>query len=725
VEIGGFARGPDLIVYSPDATPFMESKLVPHGRFSEHIRQQFIDQDDFSDEQAQRVLIETNRKIASKFSEYISGEVGPATPGKHIAGIVIGSVQSGKTISFTSAIALAFDAGAAAAIVISGNDSALRDQTLDRLRDYFGDIADVAETLEGNSQSADDSREEIVKKILNGRRKTIIVAMKEDDHLLEVERILSAVSYRLSEDSPPNVIIIDDEGDQGSLNGLAGLIRKGIIKTTALHSAISRICEARCVGAYVAYTATAFANALTDQDTPIYPRGFVSVLEPGPGYLGLQDLFLDARYSSIVSTYPRGFGEYIEEAIAKAVDHFLLVTEIRSRVRGGFNAAPLPPLPDGCLVMGVNAGHKNSTHEKAIKLIKARLEAWQEDLLDGSILEATARAISEVPGSPALVVAEDYKNWIAERAMQLSGNILQLNQFGSVKLRSFKTNPDRIIVGGQLLGRGFTLPRMISYVLAPSQDSANMDILQQRARFLGYRKNYAEWIRIWMDSDAQSSYQKLASAETSFRYQARVLESNGLGLDGLESFIVLAGKHRPTSPGKIAFGRKEKSTWWVSGRGCMETPPLIGEIAAKVLREGKPGMRGSVGLEVSAAEARALVDAFVEFAPSDYARLKGGLELSLGPQRDPDTDARATVLVMSQWEGGRERSRDEAGAVEQLFSGRGRDAVTEPSESQLFEAKTALTIQLHRIKTKPPHGVGMAIRPTNLVAPNRMLWILD
>jgi hypothetical protein len=61
---------------------------------------------------------------------------------------------------------------------------------------------------------------------------------------------------------------------------------------------------------------------------------------------------------------------------------------------------------------------------------------------------------------------------------------------------------------------------------------------------------------------------------------------------------------------------------------------------------------------------------------------------------------------MSQWEGGRERSRDEAGAVEQLFSGRGRDAVTEPSESQLFEPKTALTIQLHRIKTKPPHGVG-------------------
>jgi hypothetical protein len=719
----GFSRGPELVVFAPTVEIRTAPSETPQGRFAQHVKHQFIVQDDFSEEQSQNVLIETNGKVASKFGDYLRGELGPATPGNHIAGIAIGSVQSGKTISFTAAIALGFDAGAAAAIVISGNDSALRDQTLDRLRDYFGDVADVTETLDGSSQYSDSSREEIVRKILDGRRKTVIVAMKEDDHLREVERILSAVSFRLDDVSPPKVIVIDDEGDQGSLNGLAGLIRKGVNKSTALHSSIARICQSRCVAAYVAYTATAFANALTDQDTPVYPTGFVSVLDAGPGYLGLQDLFLSPTFSANVTTYPRGFGEYIDAAIWAAVDHFLLVTEVRSRIRSGLNCGDLPAIPDGCLVMGVNAGHKNSTHEKAIKLIKERLEAWQEDKLDASILEAVALSIDDSLNSPVIDVARDYRNWASDRAMQLSGQIVQLNQFGSVKLRNFKSIPDRIIVGGQLLGRGFTLPRMISYVLAPSQDSANMDILQQRARFLGYRKSYAKWIRIWMDSDAQASFQKLATAEVHFRYQARVLEDNGLGLDGLDSFIILAGKHKPTSLGKIAHGHKERSTWWVSGRGSSVTPPMIEQMAAKVLQDGKPMKRGAIGLEISAAEARSLVDLFVEYAPSDAARLKGGLELSIGPKRDPDTDARATLLVMSQWDEGRERSRDEYGAVQQLFSGRGSDIVSEPSESQVYDSSTALTIQLHRLKQGKELGVGMAIRPINV--PNKMLWILD
>jgi hypothetical protein len=150
---------------------------------------------------------------------------------------------------------------------------------------------------------------------------------------------------------------------------------------------------------------------------------------------------------------------------------------------------------------------------------------------------------------------------------------------------------------------------------------------------------------------------------------------------------------------------------------------MIEQMAAKVLQDGKPMKRGAIGLEISAAEARSLVDLFVEYAPSDAARLKGGLELSIGPKRDPDTDARATLLVMSQWDEGRERSRDEYGAVQQLFSGRGSDIVSEPSESQVYDSSTALTIQLHRLKQGKELGVGMAIRPINV--PNKMLWILD
>jgi hypothetical protein len=425
-----------------------------------------------------------------------------------------------------------------------------------------------------------------------------------------------------------------------------------------------------------------------------------------------------------VKSFPPGFRDYVDESIESAVDHFLLVTEMKARFRDGLDSAGLPQLPEGCLVMGVNAGHKNSTHERAIHIIRERLNHWQRRDVDGSSLMAHAQDIDPRPDSPIAKVARGYREWAENRSLTLSGSIVELNQFGSTRLRSFRTLPDRILVGGQLLGRGFTLPRMTTYVLAPSQDSAYMDVLQQRARFLGYRKPYAPWIRIWMDSEARASFAKLANAEVSFRYQNRVLEDNGLGLDALDSFIVLAGKHGPTSRGKIARGKKERSTWWVSGRGCANTPEYISAFARNAMTHGQMDRRGAWKIEISGAEARQLVDAFVEHAPGDSARLRGGLELALGPKRDPDSNARVTVYVMSQWEEGRERQLDGFGAVEQLFSGHGRDLKNDPAENQIYSEETALSIQLHRIQFGLDLGVGIAMRPTNKIAPNRMLWIL-
>lgn len=108
--------------------------------------------------------------------------------------------------------------------------------------------------------------------------------------------------------------------------------------------------------------------------------------------------------------------------------------------------------------------------------------------------------------------------------------------------------------------------------------------------------------------------------------------------------------------------------------------------------------------------------------------MRGGLELSIGPKQDPDSDATVTLYIMSLWESGRKRGRDEYGNVKNLFSGRdgADDADPNNAETQIYDKHTSVSIQLHRLQLPEGGlGIGMAVRPTDVVIGNRSLWILE
>src|SRR5271170_5314567 len=100
-----------------------------------------------------------------------------ATTSDH-PGMLLGKVQSGKTRTFISIMALAFDKGFDIAIVLSKNSKALIDQTAKRLNSEFKmfvddgelDIYDIMHAPEAFSTFELDS-------------KLIFVAKKQDDNL--------------------------------------------------------------------------------------------------------------------------------------------------------------------------------------------------------------------------------------------------------------------------------------------------------------------------------------------------------------------------------------------------------------------------------------------------------------------------------------------------------------------------------------------------------------
>src|SRR5690606_4417069 len=125
-----------------------------------------------------------------------------AEPG-HRTGLIVGYVQSGKTLSFTTVSALAHDNGFRLVIVIAGTSTNLLSQSTDRL------LADLnAEGFWGNWQlyrsddpeirngNADHIRADLQRwddpDVDEDEQKTVLITvMKERAHLERVIRILS------------------------------------------------------------------------------------------------------------------------------------------------------------------------------------------------------------------------------------------------------------------------------------------------------------------------------------------------------------------------------------------------------------------------------------------------------------------------------------------------------------------------------------------------------
>ena len=213
--------------------------------------------------------------------------------------LVIGHVQSGKTISMMTLMCLAKDNGFKIVIVLAGTTTNLVAQTSKRMREYLGDIGD------GYEVEFDDSKAEVksdlsksfsdisynlksvcqeANKHKDSKTMMVLVVMKHHDHL----RHLVDVFKREKENLPDcPILIIDDEADQVSLNAA------NRSKTTSQSANNRQIVELRNTldrFIYVQYTATPQANLLTHVADELSPDS-VTILEPGAAYVGGREFF--------------------------------------------------------------------------------------------------------------------------------------------------------------------------------------------------------------------------------------------------------------------------------------------------------------------------------------------------------------------------------------------------------------------------------------------------
>lgn len=251
-------------------------------------------------------------------------------------GMVVGSVQSGKTNHYTALICKAVDAGYRTIIVLAGMHDSLRSQTQDRIDEGFlGYDTQYSLTHRGarthrtgvglgpgvrllpaatytTSAQKGDFKQTVAKQVAPqiGSDPVVLVVKKHKTILENViewttrEKIKDPISGRELVLQQP-LLVIDDEADNASVN-TKDIEREydddGELSTegdpTAINGLIRELLNGFQQRAYVGYTATPFANIFIFDDEEhktygkdLFPESFIERLPPPSNYVGPARVF--------------------------------------------------------------------------------------------------------------------------------------------------------------------------------------------------------------------------------------------------------------------------------------------------------------------------------------------------------------------------------------------------------------------------------------------------
>jgi hypothetical protein len=469
-------------------------------------------------------------------------------------GLVIGYIQSGKTASMAGVIALAADAGYNMFVILSGTKENLRQQTQKRL---VGDLQDYNEGLAMNLLTSSDepglsvgneTLEHHAAARLSQGGKSLGVVLKYKPNLTALRDWLRTAGAKKGKIS---LLLIDDEADQAGSNANApkhGEDDDENLDPTTINKLIRDILNGHLDNqpdqdglkgrvAYLAYTATPFANVLNESGPDsLYPDDLVWHLPRPSDYFGAQEYCGDEegrqldvirRISDEEAGWLRGLPDTEGDkqgtcsALQDAVAWFLLATaEIRLR------RADRKPHT----TMLIHLHHLINNHKEVLFVVGHFVDAWKQE--SGKLSAILKRLYVEEAGKidPAAIreVKPDYSasldhcgKWSDFEALraEVFQMLEEVATDGKMRLRIVVDNSEadsedrlgypeddylhQIVIGGATLARGLTFQQLVSsYFCRPGR---TMDTLLQMGRWYGYRFGYEDLPRVWI-TDAERDF---------------------------------------------------------------------------------------------------------------------------------------------------------------------------------------------------------------------------
>ena len=133
-----------------------------------------------------------------------------------------------------------------------------------------------------------------------------------------------------------------------------------------------------------------------------------------------------------------------------------------------------------------------------------------------------------------------------------------------------------VLVGGQKLDRGFTIEGLTVTYMPRGKGVGYADTIQQRGRFFGYKLNYLDLCRIYLEPDVRSAFEVYVASEESMR---SFLRANGgvgaLKRPGLKRQFQMDRSLRPTRRSilvDVPVNRRLSTRGWFAQRRPHASP---------------------------------------------------------------------------------------------------------------------------------------------------------
>ena len=659
-------------------------------------------------------------------------------------GLVVGYVQSGKTMSFETVATLACDNGFQIIIIVVGISIPLLNQSTDRLcRDLRLAQPDRARRwVHLPNPSNDDATIHSIRDVLDGWRdpdtpneykKTVLVTvLKHHQHLEK----LTALIGNLDMQGVPT-LLIDDEADQASLNTK---VAQGRESTTYRHLMALR--QALPSHTYLQYTATPQAPLLVSIIDSLSPN-FVQVLEPGDAYIGGQEFFANnVRYVRVIppEDVPVIDNPLLEppESLLEALRVFMVGVTV------GFRASHNA----GNRSMLVHPSHRTDQHREFCNWVRAIFEEWKRILglpattpdklaLIEDFREAYDDLATTVGDLPAFKELEPFLP-LAFRDTR----VLEVNaSAGRTPQVPWRSAYGWILVGGQAMDRGFTIEGLTVTYMPRGIGVGNADTVQQRARFFGYKKSYLEYCRLYLEQGTLNAFHNYVAHEENIRGQLVEIQRNNKPLDEWKRAFVLDRALQPCRRQVLEFdyARGRFSDDWVMPRIVLATDTVVQanrEVVATFVEQLV--FVDDVGHDNRTEAQRHLVCSGVllrdlmehllvkmRISSSMDSHRNTGLLLQLSCALEDNPDELCTVYRMSSGNS-RERGVGEDERITNLFQGaapvhpRERRGAVYPGDHALHDHAT-VTIQIHKLDLT--RGKGSAKRVIMSNVPVIAVWV--
>lgn len=471
--------------------------------------------------------------------------------------LLVGKVQSGKTSNLEMFTAMAFDNGYNCVVIYGGYDNKLLDQTCKRFRKTFDieeDTMDIdsPELLSTNDGKVVDALEDsLIENLILSGKPLIFVSMKRPRALERVNDIFSNSNL-----SNIKAFIIDDEGDQASLNTEFKKNRQ-----SRTYEQIVKMKGNLSKPLYLSVTATPQANVLLGEYSDLRPDG-LRLIAPGNGYTGAESFHLKEGSIYLIEDADIDLlsQSNIPLSLVNSITYFIIASAIMKK--RGINKKGIYYSDMIIHTSRVNNDHKQ-LYNAVFSYIQQFKDAIKNSKEDWNVLLGIIKNIySKTFFDEKIIKNYPFEDMITDIEDIVNNTYIILQDSkGKITQEHEKYKYHKIYIGGDLLQRGLTFEYLVvTYFTRWPKNSGNMDTIIQRARWFGYRSDYLDLCKIFTTESIKMEYSALTESENDLWEQCGSIEKGELEISDIvidaDSTSLNPTRKNVANYTKIQFTRK-------------------------------------------------------------------------------------------------------------------------------------------------------------------------